>query len=602
MPKKKVVWKREDTSLITDYSLLSKKINPAFGIIDNKGDSHYYFGINRTCLTTMCNEEGREKKIKEDNLVLIKDNRTYIICDKETLKNWNYKLDCDLLLNNSKWSLEHIDDWLQGEEKTPKIEPLEPKELFNKIREEFKFYLDLPEDEWYDYLTLWTIGTYFYSFFSAYPMVYLYGLKNTGKTKIMTIASHLAFNGSMFIGITPATLFRIVQANKPSLFLDEIEKLLDKKREGSVDIEAMLNSGYKKGSKVPRCEKQDGKQVVKEYDVYCPKMFAHVKGKVSRTLISRCIRIIMQRTKPNDERGERWPEEHKPIWQELRNELYIFALEYWSYVLFYYEGTKEIEKEIDIGNRDWELWKPILVIAKMVNDDLYTKMNFFAKDVTKEYQKDEKEGWEYIIVKTIKQNLSEERYYFISEIREWLKEEYEKEEDVPTSKSIGWELKRLGLTDRKKEGRKGTKWFLNNTIVNNLVLKLNVKEDKKEGKTEQTPLNEENIVINHVLGDVSTPTIEETEKNKYNINKRYNVTPTQKNVTTSQSTLENITKNMMTIITHLSKKEGLIPIGDVVRMAQNAHISEEKVEEAIEYLLRNGLIFEPKRGFIKILQ
>ncbi len=40
----------------------------------------------------------------------------------------------------------------------------------------------------------------------------------------------------------------------------------------------------------------------------------------------------MQRANPNDKRGERWMEEHNPIWQKLRNELYIFALEYWNNV------------------------------------------------------------------------------------------------------------------------------------------------------------------------------------------------------------------------------------------------------------------------------
>ncbi len=251
-PKEKPKIIMEDISIITEQSKLTKKICPAFGIVETKADSHYYFGTNLTCRVPI-KFKGKISYKQDTFLVLIKDNRTKIICHSKNLQDYNYILDETLLLKNSRWDLQHLHKWLADEDCTPKIEPMQPKELFKKIKEQFEFYLDLPEEEWYDYLTLWTIGAYFYSFFIAYPMVYLYGLKNTGKTKIMTLSSYLSFNGSMFVGITPATLFRLVEANKPSLFLDEIEKLLDKKREGSADIEAMLNSGYQKGATVPRC-------------------------------------------------------------------------------------------------------------------------------------------------------------------------------------------------------------------------------------------------------------------------------------------------------------------------------------------------------------
>lgn len=463
----------EGISLILDSKYVIKRLCPTFGILKEKDDDHYYFGLNLPCKVIKKTEEGKQKIHQQNSLVFIKDNHTKMICDKKTLKDLNYILETELLQDKPRWQIEHIKKWLDDKE----MDIIQPMLLFKKIKEQFEYYLDLPKKEWYDYLTLWVIGTYFYSFFNAYPMVYLHGLKNVGKTKVMTLCSYLSFNGSMYVGITAATLFRLIQSNKPSLFLDEIEKLLDKKREGSVDIEAMLNSGYKKGATVPRCEKGRNKFDVLEYDVYCPKMFAHVKGKVSRTLISRCIPLIMKRAKPKDKRSERWMEKHNSKWQELRNDLYVFGLENWKGALYYYEGTGEITKEIDIDNRDWELWKPILVLARLVDEGLYEEMNNFALSLITECRKEELERWEYIIVKVLQEKVDANRYYFVSEIREWLKDEFEREEDVPSSKSVGWELKRLGLTDRKKEGKKGTKWYLSRKIVDGLVLELNITND-----------------------------------------------------------------------------------------------------------------------------
>ena len=392
MKKQEIKLNFRGISVITNYDSIPKKICPAFGIIEIKDYCHYYFGINRLCDVEFERDDGIIINKKKKFTILIRDDRQQIICDESTLKDWNYELESELLQDKPKWDIEHIDKWIENNGYIPKIESIETKELFDKINIEFKKYLDLPKEEWYDYLTLWIIGTYVYSFFEAYPMVYLYGLKNTGKTKVMTLCSLIAFNGEMFVGITPATLFRITESDKPSLFLDEIEKMLDVKKEGSTDIEAMLNSGYKRGATVPRCEKIRDKQEVKRFNVYCPKMFAHVDGKVSRTLISRCIRIIMERAKPKDPRSERWQEKHNPIWQELRNELYIWALNNWKMVLYYYEGNEKVKKEIDIDNRAWELWHPILVLSKMVDLNLYKKMNNFAVEINKEIQLEDREG------------------------------------------------------------------------------------------------------------------------------------------------------------------------------------------------------------------
>jgi len=269
--------------------------------------------------------------------------------------------------------------------------------------------------------------------------------------------------------------------------------------------------------------------------------------------------------------------------------------------LFYYEGTKEIKKEVDIDNRDWELWKPILVMAKMVNDDLYLKMNSFAKNMTNEYQKDEKEGWEYTIIKVLKENVDIERYYFVSEMRNWLINEYENIEEVPKTRSIGWELKRMGLTDRKREGNKGHKWLLNKKIVDNLVLKLGISEE-----TSPIPMLKDGVVSD--VCDVSGRTT--GQRNFYNnIKKRVNngtntsllVPPTELTPQTSLTTPKDITKNVMEIITHLSSKQDVIPIENILKTARNAQISEENVEEAIEHLKRGGIVFEPRNGFIKKL-
>ena len=57
--------------------------------------------------------------------------------------------------------------------------------------------------------------------------------------------------------------------------------------------------------------------------------------------------------------------------------------------------------------------------------------------------------------------------------------------------------------------------------------------------------------------------------------------------------------NVREIINELENKLGrTIPIDEIIQMASEKGMSEEKVEEAIEKLKKSGDIFEPRRGFI----
>ena len=54
------------------------------------------------------------------------------------------------------------------------------------------------------------------------------------------------------------------------------------------------------------------------------------------------------------------------------------------------------------------------------------------------------------------------------------------------------------------------------------------------------------------------------------------------------------------IISELEGKIGkTIPIDDVVSLAREKEVDEERVEEILQKLKQTGDIFEPKRGFIQ---
>jgi len=164
--------------------------------------------------------------------------------------------------------------------------------------------------------------------FETYPYLALEGTKNTGKSKTARITTRLSFNGILSVNASEATLYRDIEALKPTLAIDEAEILKDKEK--SKLIRGILNAGHFKGAKVLRQEKTSkGIFFTKHYSVYSPKIIANTQG-LEDTLESRTIKIIMLRAKTD--KGLILDTESSEDWDFLRHTCYCFALSYFHQI------------------------------------------------------------------------------------------------------------------------------------------------------------------------------------------------------------------------------------------------------------------------------
>ncbi len=164
------------------------------------------------------------------------------------------------------------------------------------IIEALKKYLDL-KPEYYNIIALWIIGTYSHKEFPSYPYLFLNAMRGSGKTRLMRLIAYLSKDGDMLNSLTEAVLFR----SKGMLGIDEFEGV---GRKGTEALKELLNSAYKKGTKVKRMRKVkkfDGEeQVVEEFDVYRPIVMANIYGLVDEALKDRCLVLIIE--KSNDKK------------------------------------------------------------------------------------------------------------------------------------------------------------------------------------------------------------------------------------------------------------------------------------------------------------
>jgi DNA primase len=233
-----------------------------------------------------------------------------------------------------------------------------PWEVYTEVVGYFRKFIDYPNDLYYDFVALWTIGTYFYNLYQAYPYVHLTGTKRVGKSLTLKVVAELAFNALFSSSMSSAAAYRAVESCSTTLLLDEAENLQkkDKGNEHGDDKIEILKAGYMKGPKAIRCTGDNHEPTA--YDVYSPKMFGSIQA-MDKILADRAITLTLARKK-----RELPPFDFVEVKKDMaatRDKLHVLQLEH----------AKDVIEEIKAGigwdgvkDREKELWTPILTLAQ----------------------------------------------------------------------------------------------------------------------------------------------------------------------------------------------------------------------------------------------
>jgi len=341
-------------------------------------------------------------------------------------------------------------------------------EIFNQVKEKFGFYMDFVDNRYFSLCALWSIGTYFHALFSAFPYLYVTATFKSGKSKLLTLIGYMSFCPEPFVAPSSASFYRIIQAEKCTLLIDETESLHNKNI--NMDVRTILLQGYKVGSGVPRVEERtinkEKRRFTTVYNIYSPKCLANILG-LETILESRCIPIILERTL-NMAINNRKPENpaDKATFQPIRDNLFLNQMLNWKNVRENYdflgdlmtgkteseEYKNEVEKmRVNISSRDWELWQPILSLALCVSKEVFNEMITLAVDITRQKEQDETgDSVDTSIIRVLCLHIKENGIYGISDLLRTMKD-YEGLEHLKPN-SLSSALGRLGLKRRNPEG------------------------------------------------------------------------------------------------------------------------------------------------------
>jgi hypothetical protein len=122
-------------------------------------------------------------------------------------------------------------------------------------------------------------------------------VRRCGKTTLLSVLDVLVPRPWTAIEPSEAVFYRRIAATQPTLLLDEVDAIFNKKSEATEGLRACLNAGNRRGTTVPRC--QPPRMDIVEFEVFCAKALAGIGG-LPATITDRSIPIEMRRKQPAD--------------------------------------------------------------------------------------------------------------------------------------------------------------------------------------------------------------------------------------------------------------------------------------------------------------
>ena len=252
-----------------------------------------------------------------------------------------------------------------GEKKQAQGAAADLSNLLDALRFFLCDYIVFPQAEQAAVIALWIVHTWVAQAFDFTPYLSIASpVKRCGKSTLLDCLKLLCRAPWQAVSPTPAVLYRKIELDCPTLLLDEADTIFtaSKGDDGKEELRAVLNAGFQRGAKVPRCVGPTHQLV--EFGVFCPKAIAGI-GKLPDTVADRSIPIILARCAPGQKGARFRRREVSPRADELRA-----ALASWAETLGLVDALANARPPIPdtLSDRAADIGEPLLALADLAGD------------------------------------------------------------------------------------------------------------------------------------------------------------------------------------------------------------------------------------------
>jgi hypothetical protein len=179
----------------------------------------------------------------------------------------------------------------------------------------------------------------------------------SGKTRSLELLELLVHRGRHVLSMTPAALFRIVEAARPTILLDEVDAIFGRHAsKDHEDLRALINAGHRPGATVMRVVGDGGSMRPREFRAYCAVALAGL-GHLPTTVATRSITIPMRRRAPDEHVRAYRERTTRPEGDALRRRLAAWLFRHSDDI------PEAPELPASVTDRPADCWEPLVALA-----------------------------------------------------------------------------------------------------------------------------------------------------------------------------------------------------------------------------------------------
>lgn len=216
-------------------------------------------------------------------------------------------------------------------------------------------------------LVLWILHTHVFSAADATPYLHVSSPeKRCGKTRLLEVLKMFVARPWLTGRVTAAVLVRKVDAETPTLLLDESDAAFNGEKDYAEALRGILNTGYLRGGASSVCVGQGANISYQDFSTFSPKAIAGL-GKLPDTVADRAILIRLKR-QSDSERCERLgPKKKRSIRSEV--EALRTDIETWASLNVSRLADAEPDLPEELNDRAQDVVEPLLAIAHLAGGE-----------------------------------------------------------------------------------------------------------------------------------------------------------------------------------------------------------------------------------------
>jgi putative DNA primase/helicase len=235
----------------------------------------------------------------------------------------------------------------------PWVDPIKPHALFLRVRRRIKRHVVM-SDHAANSAALWVMFAWAHETAVHSPILLVSSPEaECGKSTLLGLITYLVPRGLSIVEATGSVIYRMVEKWHPTLIVDEADEIF----KNSHELRGIINSGWTRGTGVPRCHPETHEPEF--FETFGPKAIGLKGLNVPDTTLGRSIIIDLQRKLPTDQ-AENFAHLDDDDLAQTRQQLARFAADYT-------EELRDCSPEMPEGfaNRIAANWRLLLAIAEL---------------------------------------------------------------------------------------------------------------------------------------------------------------------------------------------------------------------------------------------